>query len=392
MKNLMERNLRLLSLYRVMSNALIAMPVIVLFFQQNGLSQTEIFVLQSIFAVTAVLFEIPSGYFADRFGRRTSLLSGALLWVLGWIVYTFSYGFSELVIAEVILGLALSFVSGADSALAYDSFLALNKKDGYRRFETRNFLWMGVGAAVASIIGGIIGQYNLRATVVAQLLIAIPMVVIAWRLTEPPLVKHDPSKDLGKNVLKVVKYALHGHQEIKWLILYAAVVGTLTHTMVWLYQPYFQMAGVPIAWFGIIWAALAVFPMLFLRFTDRYEELLGKRRALISFVVIGVISYVLVGSAQVVWLIPVMLGFSFIRTVFTPILRDYVNELVDSSIRATVLSVQALAQRLLYVGAGPLIGWVMDAYSLSTALLFSGAFYGILGLLVLVKLKRLGFM
>lgn len=389
MQKRLEHNLWLLGLFRVLSNSLIVMPVLVLFFQQNGLSQAEIFILQSIFAVSGVAFEVPSGYFADRFGRRTSLLLGAFTVTLGFTIYSSSHGFSQLAVAEIILGLGLSFISGADSALAYDSFLALNRKQDYRRFESRNFLWMGIGAAIASVIGGFIGQHNLRATILAQILVTVPMIVLAWRLIEPPPVKEDRSKELASNVLKVAKYALHGHQEIKWLIFYAAVVGTLTHTMVWLYQPYFQASGIPVGWFGIIWAALAAAPLFFRRFTDRYEETLGKRRALVSFVIIGVVTYVLTGLVQSAWFIPFMLGFYFIRTVFTPILRDYLNDLVDSSIRATVLSVQALAESLLYIGAGPLIGWVMDAYSLSTALLFSGVFYGVLGFLVLLRLHQL---
>lgn len=385
----MERNLKLLSLYRAMNSAIIAMPVIVLFFRENGLSQSEIFMLQSVFAITAVIFEVPSGYFADRFGRRISMVAGALFWSFGWIIYCFSNGFWQLALAEVILGLALSFVSGADSALAYDTFLALGKKSGYRRFETRNFIAMGATGAIAAIIGGLLGQINLRATVIAQLFIALPLIPVALKLTEPSKQTEDESKELAKSVLKVTKYALHGHKEIKWLILYSAVIGTSTHTMVWLNQPFFQSAGIPIAWFGFIWAALVTAPFLLMRFTDRYEEILGKKRALISFVIIGAASYLIVGLSQTIWTIPVLLGFSFIRTVFTPILKDYLNELVDSSIRATILSVQALAQRLLYAGVGPIIGWVMDFYSLSTALLFSGILYGVLGGIVILNLWRL---
>ena len=202
------------------------------------------------------------------------------------------------------------------------------------------------------------------------------------------MVEEDESKEMAKNVIKVTKYALHGHKEIKWLILYGAVVGTITHTMVWLNQPLFQEMGIAIGWYGFIWAALVSAPLLIMKFTDQYEHLLGKRRALVSFVVIGVVTYVVIGLFQSVWVLPVLLGFSFIRTVFTPILRDYVNELVDSSIRATVLSVQVLAQRLLYVVVGPIIGWVMDVYSLSTALLFSAVLYGLLGLIVLLNMRR----
>jgi len=389
MQNNMEQNIKLLKAYRILSSAIFLMPVAVLFFQQNGLSQTDIFLLQSIFAVTAVIFEVPSGYFADRFGRRISLIMGASFLSLGWVIYIFSHGFAQIALAEITLGLALSFVSGADSALAYDSFAALNRKKDYRKFETRNFMWMGIGGAVAAIIGGLIAQYSLRATLGAQLLTALPLIFIALRLTEPPRIKEDPSKDLANNVIKVTKYALHGHTEIKWLIFYGAVVGTMTHTMVWLNQPLFVESGVSIEWFGVIWAVLVSAPLLIVRFTDRYEELLGKRGALVSFLAIGVVTYSIVGSIQAVWVIPILFGFSFVRTVFTPILRDYVNGLVDSSIRATVLSVQALAQRLLYVVVGPLIGWTLDAYSLSTALLFSGALYGLMGLIVLANMRRL---
>lgn len=389
MKQKLERNLKLLTAYRVMSGSIIVMPLVVLFFQDNGLSQTDIFLLQSIFAVTSVIFEVPSGYFADRFGRRTSMLCGAALWLSGWIIYSFSNGFAQLAVGEVMLGLALSFISGADSALAYDTFLALDRKKGYRKFETRNFLYMGVGGAVAALIGGVIGQYSLRAAVVSQVFVAAPLLLLAWLMVEPPMVKQDDSKNMLRDVARVAKYALHGHREIKWLIFYAAVVGTTTHTMVWLMQPYFQAAGLPLEWYGIVWAALVAAPLLIVRFTDRYEEVLGKRKALASFVAIGVISYGFIGVFQAIWAIPALLGFSFIRTVFTPILRDYVNELVDSSIRATVLSVKELARRLLYICVGPIIGWVMDVYSLSTALLFSGALYGLLGLFVLINMKRL---
>jgi MFS family permease len=82
------------------------MPVAVLFFQQNGLSQSEIFLLQSIFAVTAVIFEVPSGYFADLFGRRISLITGASLLCLGWTIYIFSHGFAQIAVAEMLIGLA----------------------------------------------------------------------------------------------------------------------------------------------------------------------------------------------------------------------------------------------------------------------------------------------
>jgi MFS family permease len=385
---LMRRNIKLLYVFRALRTSLIAIPVIVPFWRANGLTQAQIFALQSVFAAGVVLLEAPSGYFADRRGRRCSLLVGAALSTLGFVVYSASYSFWPMAIAEVVLGFGASFVSGADSALAYDSLVARKSADQYRRYESRSLMYMHLTEASASILGGLIAILSLRATIVAQVAIYGCLVPLAWLLTEPVRQAAPVGRSAVREVGRIAKYALHGHREIKWLILYAAVVGTLTHTMVWLTQPYYEEAGIPIGWFGAIWAGQLVVGAVFARLADPYERTLGRRGSLVSFVAIGAACYGALASVQAVWMLPAVLGFYFIRGVFTPIIRDYLNTIVESSIRATVLSVQSLAQKLLYIGIGPLIGWVMDAWSLKAALGFSALFYGMLGLFVLAMMRR----
>lgn len=382
-----RRNLRLLQIFKALRGALLVMPVIVPFFQSNGLSQTEIFALQSAFAIAILVLEVPSGYFADRFGRKKSMLLGALLSIAGFGLYALAHGFWPLLVAEVVLGIGASFISGADAALAYDTLLSAKQTDKYRRFEARGLAYSGFGEALASIAGGLIAATSLRATIWAQVVIYVLLIPVTLLLKEPRLHEAKPGRNVMKDVLRVTKYALHGHQEIKWLIFYAAVVGTLTHTMIWLTQPYYQLVGVPIGLFGVLWALQFAAIALFALFADRFESL-GRKKVLTAFVLIGVASYVLLAVAPSVWLLPVLLGFYFIRAVFTPILRDYVNRLVESDVRATVLSVKNLAQKVLYIGAGPLIGWVMDLYSLQTALAFSALFYGVLGAFTLAMMWR----
>lgn len=217
------------------------------------------------------------------------------------------------------------------------------------------------------------------------MLVELAVVGAALLLVEPPR-KKAISANPFKDVLRVSKYALHGHSEIKWLILYAAVVETLTHTMVWLIQPYYQLLDISIGWFGVLWTGQLIALAVFARFANEYETLLGRRRALASFVGIGVVAYLILGFAPSLFVLPVILAFYFIRGVFTPVLRDYLNALIESDIRATVLSVQSLMQKLLYTALGPLIGVVFDVYSLQTALLFSAVVYGVLGVFALAAL------
>jgi MFS family permease len=384
----MNRNIKLLYGFKALRSALFVMPVIVPFWQSNGLSQTQIYILQSIFAVGIVVLEVPSGYMADKCGRKCSLLVGAALSTFGFVVYSASFSFWPMAFAELVLGFGASFISGADAAMAYDSLLSNGEQGKYRKYEAAGFSFMGLSEAAASVVGGLVAIISVRATIVAQVLVYGSLLPIALAMTEPPRHVAKAGRNVVRDVFRITKYALHGHSEIKWLIFYAAVVGTLTHTMIWLTQPYYQLVGVPLGWFGVLWASQLLSIAAFARFADRYEAKLGKRTSLASFVVIGVASYAILALFQSVWLLPVLLGFYFIRAVFTPIIRDYLNAVVESKIRATVLSVQSLAQKFLYIGAGPLIGWVMDVWSLQTALLFSAIFYGALGAFVIAMMKR----
>ena len=388
MNKYMKRNIRLLYFFRIVRNFALFVPIIVPFFQENGLSQTQIYLLQSLFAITIVLLEVPSGYFADCIGRKQSILLGAVLSTIGFILYSISYGFLPLLFAEIVLGIGYSFISGADTALAYDSFATEGNEKGYLRFESRSSGYMGASEATASIIGGFLAVASLRTPIVAQAATYSLTIPLALLLTEPKRIK-SATQHPWRNIMRITKYALHGHQEIKWLILYGAAMATLTHTMVWLTQPYYQLVGIPIAWFGVLWAAQLYIMSLFSHNADKYEKWLGKKRALISFPIIGCLSYVILGLLPSLAVLPMLLGFYFVRGVHIPILQDYVNAVVESDIRATVLSVKNLVQKLLYALLGPLIGVVVDAYSLQTALLFSAVLYGGLAVIVLFNMKRL---
>jgi MFS family permease len=388
MKKALLRNIRLIYIFRILRNFMVMMPIIVPFFIDNGLSQTQIFTLQSVFALLVVLLEVPSGYFADRYGRKLSIVLGSVFASIGLAFYSFSTGFSSLLIAEMILGVGYSFVSGADTALAYDSFLALGKKEDYLKFEARSSAFNGISEAVASVLGGFLVLISLRMPIYAEAMVFLMLIPVSLMLHEPKRVLK-AGGDPFKAVLKITKYALHGHKEIKWLILYGAALGTLTHTMVWLTQPYYELVGVPLKWFGLVWAAQLIIMAVFSFYSDSYEKWMGKKAALISFPIIGVSTYILLAVSPSLAVLPAILGFFFVRGVHIPILQNYVNEKVESDIRATVFSVKSFVQQLIYMIFGPLIGVMMDVYSLQTALYFSALLYGVLSLVIVLRMLKL---
>jgi MFS family permease len=117
MQQSLQPNIIKLYIIKVAKWFMLFMPIVVLFYKDNGLEMRHVFILQAIYSVAIVVLEIPSGYVADVLGRKITLVIGTILGFLGFLSYSFSYGFIGFLIAEVILGLGQSLISGADSAL-----------------------------------------------------------------------------------------------------------------------------------------------------------------------------------------------------------------------------------------------------------------------------------
>src|SRR6266542_2089032 len=156
-------NPRLLVALSALQFALFPIPIVTLFLKdQIGLSLADVMTLQAVFATSVVLFEFPSGYLADRVGHRTSLLVGAVLWAAGWLAYARGASFGAIFVAEVLLGAANAFVSGADRALLWVSLAGADRVDEYRRWEGRLRATAQVTEALSAAVGGWLYATNPR--------------------------------------------------------------------------------------------------------------------------------------------------------------------------------------------------------------------------------------
>jgi MFS family permease len=84
-------------------------PVVVLFWQENGLSLTQIMILQALFAMSIVIFEVPTGVVADKQGRKRSMIYGSLFLILGALIYSLGHNFFQFFIAEFTWGIGACF-------------------------------------------------------------------------------------------------------------------------------------------------------------------------------------------------------------------------------------------------------------------------------------------
>jgi len=104
----LQRNIRIIHALAFFHMFMLIVPVIVPFFESKGLSLSEIFYLQAVYAGFIVVLEAPSGMLADRFGRRTVLLIGSIAHGLGYGWLVFADSFAQLLVFECLLGCCMT--------------------------------------------------------------------------------------------------------------------------------------------------------------------------------------------------------------------------------------------------------------------------------------------
>ncbi|MCK5332275.1 MFS transporter [Candidatus Parcubacteria bacterium] len=386
--NKIEGNIWKLYVFQILSGLFFFVPIMVLFWQENGLSITEIMILQSIYSVIIVLLEIPTGYFADVFGRRMSLISASVFVFLALLAYGLGYNFSQFLIAEILFAFSISLISGADSAMLYDTLKDLKKERLYKKIWGNILSYSFISLALASIIGGLVGKVNLRWTMYLTLPFMFFLIPLSISLKEPHRHKLIFKKGYIVDMLRIIKTVILNNKKLKWLIIYSGVLLGFNGAGLWLYQPYFQISGLDIAYFGIVFASFYLVAALSSKYAHRIENYLGQKITLYMLIFLTGISYLLMSNFIFLFSFSFIFLQQLVNGLATPIIEDYINKATSSKIRATVLSIKNMSQRFFYAAIIPIIGWIVDVYSLIQALTILGITTLIVGIFSILMLRK----
>ena len=157
----LQNNLIKLNIYAFFLAFLVVIPVIVPFFQAKGLSLKDVFLLQGIFGMALIFFDLPAGYLADYLGRKKMMVRGSIISAIGYSVLSFGDSFLHFAIFEVIVGLGLSFQSGCDVAILYNTVEKLKLAGSKSRLLGQRIMSNTTGEGVASLLGGALVGFSL---------------------------------------------------------------------------------------------------------------------------------------------------------------------------------------------------------------------------------------
>ncbi len=372
-------NIWKLYLIRISKWFMLFMPIVVLFFQSNGLYLRDVMLVNAVYALTVAVFEIPSGYFSDKLGRKNALIIGTFLVLLQFVSYSLSYTFLGFAIGAIFGGIGVSFISGTDSALLYDTLVVMNKKKDYVKWEGRSYAIGTFAEAVAAIIGGWIAyRYGMRMTIYGQVGISLLGVLVATTLVEPPIITEVP-KDNWKHLQQILKETLFANQRLLFYLILSMIVGLACLLLAWFVQSYLEYQQVPAANMGTWWAVLNLTVALFSAQAYLLEQHISRRKMVGGLLLILIIGFVLLFLTTSNWVVGtvVLLVMYAARGVAVPVFANLINQEISSDRRATVLSIKGFGIRLTFAILAPILGWIADVFTILETFLALGIIIGI---------------
>jgi len=361
-------------------------PIYILFFLENNLSLSQTMFLLAIFSILTVVLEVPSGVFADLYGRKKSLILGAIIMFLGFFLRAASTSFLEFLFAMILLGTGLAFISGADSALLYDSLKECQKESLYKKISGKAYFFHSTAMALGSFIGGLLVIYGLRTVHYLMLIPYSLLIITAFSFKEPEKHKSIIKKNYFSHLLEGISFAIT-HKKVRNLILFYGFMIGLMISSHHFFQPYMKLINIPITQFGLLYLLFLGISAISSKYAYKIEEKLGEKKSIIIIPIIFALQLILMSAFSF------YLGFIFLLLgefcwgFSRPILKHYINEHIDSSHRATILSISSMFHQLVIAIFSPILGWITDLWTLQTALFVQGTIVIIIALFILSSWK-----
>ncbi|MUV57514.1 Predicted arabinose efflux permease, MFS family [Halogeometricum rufum] len=346
-------------------------PIMYLFFLAQGLSFTQISVLEVLYNLTTLFGEIPTGYVGDRVGRRNSLLIGTSLISVTLLGIGLSNSFLPLAGLYVCWSLGYNFRSGSEDAWLYDTLTDDLSEDEFARVRGRGESAALVVGAGAAILGGYLGSIDLSYPWFVAAGVTSLGVAVLLTLDEPETYKQTATEELSlRRTVRIVRDVLARRRLRSFLLYYYVLYAAVTYLVFVFLQPIFETVVLDLgiqrsqveALLGWFYAAYSLVGAVLNYYTGTIRETIGLRTWFL------VLPFAVGGALIGMYFLPVLALPTFllirgVSDVTRSFAGQYINDRVETLGRATVLSAMAMVSGLAVVPFQLGSGVVSDAVS-----------------------------
>jgi MFS family permease len=371
-----------------------------IFLLDAGLSNLEAFAANAFFTGGMVLFEVPTGIVADTVGRRTSYLLGTMTLTASTLLYVVLWQveapFWQWAVVSILLGLGFTFFSGAVEAWLVDALAATGFTGELESVFGRGQVFSGAAMLTGSLAGGFIAaQTSLGVPFLLRSVVLVVMFTVAWRFMHDigftPEKRGGPLAEMRKVASASIEYGWRV-PAVKWLMVEALFIGGVGIYVFYALQPYLlELYGDPRAYTiaGLVAAIVAGAQILGGLAAPRIRRLFHRRTsALIATAGLSALTLGLIGFVESFWaVIGLIVVWGLLFAASMPIRQTYLNGLIPSRQRATILSFDSMMSSSGGVWTQPVLGRAADAYGYAPSYLI-GAGISLLALPFLALSRR----
>jgi len=358
-----------------------------LFLLDAGLSITSAFAANAFFTAGEVLFEIPTGIIADTRGRRTSFLLGVATLFVTTLAYLWLWKikgpFWAWALVSTLLGLGFTFFSGATEAWLVDGLKATGYKGRLDDVFAKGSIANGAAMLIGTVAGGLVAQYtNLGVPYVMRIVaLALTFLVALFFMHDEGFSAKDRSgfiSEVRDVFAETVEFGIKS-LPVRWMMLSSIFNGGVGIFAFYAMQPYLlQLYGDPSSYaVAGVSASIVAGSLIAGGFLVPHASRLLARRTsfLITGISIGAPALVLIGLVQNFWIVLGLLAvWSLVFAVTGPVRQAYMNGIIPSRQRATVLSADNMLTSLGGVVSQPGLGKVAEVWGYPASYLGSAAF------------------
>lgn len=386
-----QRNVALYYFFQLLREPLFWGPILISYIMAvSRMTLSEIYAMEAICLVGIMLLEVPSGALADLLGRRRTIFIGSALFIADNLV--FALADSKLMIwsANLIWVVGFSLVSGADSSLLYDSLKVLGQEDDYKKIEGRSTAYRFLLAAACSVFVGYLTSYSWRLPVGLGVVFIAANCLVTWFFVEPPFAGGKKYSAAGHwQLMKLSVLFVANHRPVKWVIVFSVLVGVVSKIWFFTYNPYFELVGLPLHYYGWLFFGLNLVAAFFCHQADRLYRRLGDFGSIVmmlSAVSLPILAMGLVVSKPLALLVIMQ---NVARGYYNPFIGHFLHRYLDSANRATVVSIKSAVRGLgefVMLGA---FGLLLKAVSLPVGLEILGGISLAGGVWLIVSYRRI---
>jgi len=362
----LKNNINKNYIFTLLQNIDLTRGIWMIYLAGKGMSLTQLGLLEMIFHITSFLMEVPTGAVADIFGRKISRILGRVLSLISVVILLAADGFLWFAISFVFTALSFNLESGAGEALIYDSLKEIGEEDRYMKISGRKEVFYQVAGVISFLAGGYMAAKSYNIAFAITIIIGAAAVLQSFSFKEPAVDRKKEEqkvKNIFLNQLKESLRVVKSNPRIVSLIVFTEIILTFCTCIFFYLQNFMKGEGYNEAIIGVVYAASFVAAALTASWVHRIERVIKEQGILL------IIPFVTVACLWGIALSPYHFVFFILLTVTEEIvyiaMSDYINKMIPSENRATILSFSSMVFSFFMIAIFPLVGLLGDRYSLS---------------------------